>query len=164
MNLLFPKKHRSISPLGQGKRVSLQEIRTGTLAQIGCLIILVQKRFCRGVGVSFKMRKRRVTGNDSARRGQRRRAARLHQSFPCITLHGYSREALRPPHPSPKAEHRAATSSFLYFERDPHTPGQANWKTVNLNSRQIWASCKNGYLCNYRARFKPFLASNAPLP
>jgi hypothetical protein len=74
------------------------------------------------MGVSFKMRKRSDTGKDSARRGQRRRAARLHLSFPCFTLHGYSQEALRPPHPSPKADHRAATSSFLYFERDPHGP------------------------------------------
>jgi hypothetical protein len=73
-------------------------------------------------GVSFKMRKRRKIGIDPARRGQRRRAARLHQSFPCFALHGYIREALRPPHPPPKADHRAATSSFLYFERDPHGP------------------------------------------
>jgi hypothetical protein len=74
------------------------------------------------MGVSFKMRKRRETGKDSASRGQRRRAARLHQSFPSFALHGCSREPLRPPHPSPKADHRAVTSSFLYFERDPHVP------------------------------------------
>jgi hypothetical protein len=46
------------------------------------------------MGVSFKMRKRRETGKDSATRGQRKRAARVHQSFPCFALHGYSREAL----------------------------------------------------------------------
>jgi hypothetical protein len=51
---------------------------------------------------------------------------------------------------------RAVTSSFLYFERDLHTSGQVIWNTLNLNSRQMWASCKNGYLRNYRARFKPF--------
>jgi hypothetical protein len=48
------------------------------------------------VGVSFKMRKRRETGSDCAKRGQRRRA-RPHQSFPCMDLDGYCREALRPP-------------------------------------------------------------------
>jgi hypothetical protein len=74
------------------------------------------------MGVSLKMRKRRETGKDSASRGQRRRAARPRQTFPCFALHGYSREPLRPPHPSPKADHLAATSSFLYFERDPHGP------------------------------------------
>jgi hypothetical protein len=51
----------------------------------------------RATGVSFKMRKRRETGKDAARRWLRRRAARLHQSSPCFTLHGYSREPLRPP-------------------------------------------------------------------
>jgi hypothetical protein len=35
----------------------------------------------RATGVSLKMMKRRETGKDSASRGQRRRAARLHQSF-----------------------------------------------------------------------------------
>jgi hypothetical protein len=74
-------------------------------------------------GVSFRMRKRRETGKDSARKGQRGRAARLHQSFPCFPSHGCSREPLRPPHLSPKADHGAAASSFLYFERDPHGPG-----------------------------------------
>jgi hypothetical protein len=81
------------------------------------------------MGVSFKMRKRRETGKDCASGGQRRRAAQLHQSFPCFTLHGCSREALRPPvlppvgpHPSPEADCGATTSSFLYFERDPHGP------------------------------------------
>jgi hypothetical protein len=42
----------------------------------------------------------------------------------------------------------------------PHTPGLVKWKIANLNSRQMWASCKNGYLRNYRSRFKPFLDSN----
>jgi hypothetical protein len=73
-------------------------------------------------GVSFKIEKQRETGKYSATRGQRRRAAQQHQSFPCIALHGCFREALRPPHPSPKADHRAAISSFLYFERDPPGP------------------------------------------
>jgi hypothetical protein len=73
-------------------------------------------------GISFKMRKRRETEKNSANGGQRRRAARLHQSLSYFAMHGYSREALRPPHPSPKADHRAAISSFLYFERDPHGP------------------------------------------
>jgi hypothetical protein len=50
-------------------------------------------------GVSFKMRKRRETGKDSPRRGQRRGAAGFRQSFPCTDLDGYSREALRPPTP-----------------------------------------------------------------
>ncbi len=72
--------------------------------------------------VSFKMRKRRETGNDYAKRGQRRRAARFHQSFPRMVLDGYSREALRPPQPAPKAGHQAAFPSFLYFERDPRGP------------------------------------------
>ncbi len=97
--------------------------------QVNCFLL----HLGRGVGVSFKMRKRRETGKNSARRGQRRRAARLHQSFPFFVLHGYSRKALRPPvpppvgpHPSPKAGHRAGTSSFLYFERDPHAP--AKWQ------------------------------------
>jgi hypothetical protein len=31
---------------------------------------------------------------------------------------------------------------------------------VNLNFRQMWASSKNRYLCNQRARFKPILDSN----
>jgi hypothetical protein len=35
----------------------------------------------RATGVSLKMMKRRETGKDFASRGQRRRAARLHQSF-----------------------------------------------------------------------------------
>jgi hypothetical protein len=74
------------------------------------------------MGVSFKMRKRRETGKDYAKRGQRRRAAWLHQSLLCFALHGSSRKPLRPPHPSPRAAHRAATSSFLYFETDPHDP------------------------------------------
>jgi hypothetical protein len=74
------------------------------------------------MGVSFKMRKRRETGKNSANGGQRRRAARLHQSLPCFALRGYSREPLRPPRPIPKADRWAATSSFLYFERDPHGP------------------------------------------
>jgi hypothetical protein len=51
-------------------------------------------------------------------------------------------------------------SSFPHFERDPHTPGWVIWKTVNLNSRQICSSCKNRYLCNQRARFKPILDSS----
>jgi hypothetical protein len=68
------------------------------------------------------MRKRRETGNDCAKRGQRRRAARFHQSFPCTDLDGYFPEALRPPHPSPKAGHEAAFPSFLYFERDLRGP------------------------------------------
>jgi hypothetical protein len=95
---------------------------------------IVSAAFPGATGVSFKMRKRRETGKDSASGGQRRRAARLDQSFPCFALHGYSREALRPPvpppvgpHPSSKAEHRAATSSFLYFERDPRGPDIHSW-------------------------------------
>ncbi len=51
------------------------------------------------VGVSFKMRKRREIWNNYTKRWQRRRAARFHQSFPCMVLDGCSREALRPPHP-----------------------------------------------------------------
>jgi hypothetical protein len=76
------------------------------------------------MGVSFKMRKRRETGNYYSIRRQRRRAARFQQSFPCMALDGYSPEALRPPHPSPKADNRAAISSFLYFERDTHGPSE----------------------------------------
>jgi hypothetical protein len=49
---------------------------------------------------------------------------------------------------------------FLILKETPHTPGLEKWKIVNLNSRQMWASCKNGYLRNYRSRFKPFLGSN----
>jgi hypothetical protein len=41
-------------------------------------------------------------------------------------LHGYSQEALRPPQPAPKADRRASTSSFLYFERAPYAP--AEWQ------------------------------------
>jgi hypothetical protein len=48
------------------------------------------------MGVSFKMRKRREIGKNHAKREQRRRAARLRQSYPYSALHGYSREALRP--------------------------------------------------------------------
>jgi hypothetical protein len=33
-------------------------------------------------------------------------------------------------------------------------------KTVNLNSQQMSASCKNKYLSNQRARFKPILDSS----
>jgi hypothetical protein len=82
------------------------------------------------VGVSFKMRKRRETGKGSASRGQRRRAARLLQSLPCFALHGYSREPLRPPHPSPKVDPRAADSSFLYFERDLHGPSEISCSDI----------------------------------
>jgi hypothetical protein len=78
------------------------------------------------MGVSFKMRKRRETGKDSVSGRQRRRAARQHQSFPCLALCGYSREALRPPQQWPKVDHRAAISSFLYFERDPHDPSDVS--------------------------------------
>jgi hypothetical protein len=94
-----------------------------------------------GVGVSFKMRKRRETGKGSAGGGQRRRAAWLHQSFPCFALHGYSREALPPPQPSPKADRRASTSSFLYFERDPHAPAEWQnrfWTGMTLNRSKLW--------------------------
>ena len=34
------------------------------------------------------------------------------QSIPYITLHGFSQEALRPPHPWPYARFRAATFRF----------------------------------------------------
>jgi hypothetical protein len=47
----------------------------------------------------------------------------VNPSFPYIAWDGYSREALRPPHPPPKADHRATDSSFLYFERDLREPG-----------------------------------------
>ena len=46
----------------------------------------------------------------------------LRLSFPGELLRGHSREPLRPPHPWPKAEHGAATSSFLFFKESPMAP------------------------------------------
>jgi len=74
-------------------------------------------------------RRRRVIGDDHVDRGQP--GGRRASSFMTMqVLRGHSRESLRPPtdvvgppHPLPKAEHRAVASSFFSFERDPHDLG-----------------------------------------
>jgi hypothetical protein len=76
-------------------------------------------------GVSFKMRKRRETGKDSAKREQRRRAARLHQSYPSSAFRGYSREALRQPHMSPEADHWQRSLRLSILKDTPTAPRKA---------------------------------------
>ena len=73
----------------------------------------------KGHGGLSQNRKRRVIGNGYADGGQQggRRASSI---ITMQVLRGHSREPLRPPHPWPKAEHRAVASSFFSFERDPH--------------------------------------------
>jgi hypothetical protein len=77
-----------------------------------------------------------------------------------MALDGYSREALRPPHPSRKADRRAAISSFLYFERDPHGPGvQRRAGTEERASRRLesYGASRQDYEAN--GAFKGLLAN-----
>jgi hypothetical protein len=87
----------------------------------------------RGRGGLFQNEETKRGQGRPGEEGQGRRAARFHQSFPCTDLDGYSQEALRPPHPPPKADDRATTSSFLYFERDPHDPSFVSGTPVSSN-------------------------------
>jgi hypothetical protein len=86
------------------------------------------------------------------------------EGFPGIAIQGKRWKLLMQPRRPPSLPSTCGVfpgfSSFPHFERDLHTPGQVIWKTVNLNCRQMWGSCKKGYLRNRRARFEPFLESN----
>ena len=79
------------------------------------------------MGVSLKTENARGTEDDHADKGPARRTARFALSMTTSqVLRGSFPGALRPPtdvvgppHPWPKAEHRALASSFFCFEEPP---------------------------------------------